>query len=66
MSSMQEKVDDYLTFGVVNIWIIDPRRKKAFWADPRSIHEATDGVLKAVGAPIQMDLAPMWPTSSSG
>jgi Uma2 family endonuclease len=40
MSSMQERIDDYLSFGVENIWIIDPRRKKAFWVDADGIHEA--------------------------
>jgi Uma2 family endonuclease len=33
MSSVQEKIDDYITFGAENIWIIDPSRRKAFWAD---------------------------------
>jgi Uma2 family endonuclease len=27
---MQEKLDDYLTFGVRYVWVIDPRRKKAW------------------------------------
>jgi len=29
-SRMELKIDDYLTFGVRHIWIIDPRRKKAW------------------------------------
>jgi Uma2 family endonuclease len=59
MTSMQERIDDYLAFGVENIWIIDPRRKKAFWADAAGIHTAADGILHAT--PVQMDLAAMWP-----
>jgi Uma2 family endonuclease len=27
---MELKIDDYLTFGVRHIWLIDPRRKKAW------------------------------------
>jgi Uma2 family endonuclease len=61
MTSMQERIDDYLHFGVENVWIIDPRRKKSFWADNSGIHEAANGVLRASGAPIEMDLATMWP-----
>ena len=59
MTSMQEKIDDYLTFGVENLWIIDPRRKKAFWADSAGIHEAADSILRAES--IQMNLSTMWP-----
>ena len=29
-SRMELKIDDYLTFGVRHIWLIDPRRKKAW------------------------------------
>jgi Uma2 family endonuclease len=61
MSSMQERMDDYLEFGLENLWILDPRRKKAFWADTSGIHEAVDGILHANGAPIHMDLATLWP-----
>jgi len=59
---MQEKIEDYLTFGVENIWIIDPRRRKAFWADASGIHAATDAIL--VAPPVQMDLSTMWPQAS--
>lgn len=61
MTSMQEKIDDYLVFGVENIWIIDPRRKKAFWADSTGIHEAAEGVLRATGAALSIDLSTLWP-----
>lgn len=29
-SRMESKIDDYLAFGVKHIWVIDPRRKKAW------------------------------------
>ncbi len=37
MSDMQEKVDDYLQMGVEMVWVIDPRRRKAFQTDGRSL-----------------------------
>ncbi len=61
-SGTQERVDDYLAFGAENIWIVDPWRRKAFWADSGGIHEAADGVLHAVGQPVSIDLAGLWPT----
>lgn len=33
MSAMMEKVDDYLRMGVAKVWLIDPRRRKAYEAD---------------------------------
>jgi Uma2 family endonuclease len=29
-SRMESKIDDYLAFGVKHVWVIDPRRKKAW------------------------------------
>jgi Uma2 family endonuclease len=37
MSDMQEKVDDYLQMGVEVVWVVDPRRRKAFQTDGRSL-----------------------------
>ena len=37
MSEMQEKVDDYLQMGVETVWVVDPRRRKAFQTDGRSL-----------------------------
>ena len=62
MSSMQERIDDFLAFGVENVWIVDPRRKKAYWADSTGVHEATAGILEAIGTPIRVDLHGLWPS----
>ena len=37
MSDMQEKVDDYLQMGIEMVWVVDPRRRKAFQTDGRSL-----------------------------
>jgi Uma2 family endonuclease len=37
MSDTQEKVDEYLDMGVDSVWVIDPRRRKAFQTDVRSL-----------------------------
>ena len=31
---MEEKIDEYLSFGVANVWLIDPRNRRA-WAYTR-------------------------------
>ncbi len=30
MSEMQERIDDYLSFGVSYVWVLDPRTKRAY------------------------------------
>lgn len=37
MSDIQEKVDEYLDMGVNSVWVVDPRRRKAFQTDVRSL-----------------------------
>ena len=32
MSEIQERVDDYLQMGTAVVWVIDPRRRKAFYS----------------------------------
>jgi len=60
MSSMQERIDDYVAFGVANVWIFDPRRRKAYWADSNGVHEETRGVMEAAASPIRIDLTSLW------
>jgi len=37
MSDVQEKVDEYLDMGVDSVWVVDPRRRKAFQTDVRGL-----------------------------
>ena len=63
MSSMQERIEDYLGFGIENVWIFDPRRRKAYWADSAGVHEAIGAELECQGAPIRIELRQLWGTS---
>jgi Uma2 family endonuclease len=42
---MQEKIDDYLSFGVPYIWIINPRLRKGYIATKSGMVEAESGIL---------------------
>jgi hypothetical protein len=46
--------------GIHNVWIFDPRRKKAYRADSAGVHDAADGVLETAGAPIAVHLSALW------
>jgi Uma2 family endonuclease len=41
-SRMEEKIDDYLNFGVGNVWLIDPRNRRAWTFTRESRREASD------------------------
>ena len=55
MTEMQEKVDDYLEMGVEMVWVVDPRRRKAFQTDGQSLQPVTE--LMVPGTPIRVDEA---------
>ena len=45
MNQMQERIDDYLRFGVTNIWIVDPRTRRCFACDSSGMREMTGDLL---------------------
>lgn len=45
MQQMQERIDDYLAFGVRYVWLIHPRTRRAFVYTAEGVHEAKDGML---------------------
>ena len=46
MSEMQERIDDYLSFGVAYVWLIDPRKRRAWIYTPTGMREAADRILR--------------------
>ena len=46
ISRMQERIDDYLAFGVSYCWVIDPKTRRAWVHTPAGISEVKDGVLR--------------------
>ena len=45
MQEMQDRIDDYLAFGVRYVWVIHPRTRRAFVYTNEGVREAKDGVL---------------------
>ena len=60
MYYMQEKIDDYLRFGVPYIGIINPLIKKAYVVTPAGMVEATSGSLETKDPAISLPLAPLF------
>ena len=42
LARLQEKIDDYLDFGVRHIWVIDPATQRAYVCDHAGMHIATE------------------------
>lgn len=43
---MQEKIDDYLRFGVPYVWIVNPRLRKGYISTKAGLVEAESGILE--------------------
>jgi Uma2 family endonuclease len=57
LRAMRERVDDYLNFGVPNVWILDPASRKAYVCSLTGFQEPENGVLEAAGSAIRVPLA---------
>jgi len=54
-SEVQERVDDYLSFGVRHVWIIDPRSRKAYLCAAEGMREVAE--LRAANPDLAIPLA---------
>jgi Uma2 family endonuclease len=57
MCRMQEKIDDYLGFGVRYVWLINPESRRAWVYTCERITEVRDGVLRTEGPELAVPLA---------
>jgi Uma2 family endonuclease len=52
LEQMQDRIDDYLAFGVPHVRVINPRKLRAFEYSLDGMREAKDGVLRAADSGI--------------
>ena len=60
MSRMQERIDDYLKFGVAYVWVIDPETRRAWIYTADHIREVRDGVLRTASPEFTVPLADLF------
>jgi len=60
LGRFQKRIDDYLGFGVENIWIVDPETRRAWTADRFGLHLAQSDELTVPGTPIRVALSEMF------
>jgi len=56
IGKMQERIDDYLKFGVPYVWVVDPRTRRAWIYVKNGRHEARDGILRTENPAIELPL----------
>lgn len=54
MSEIQERVDDYFQMGVTAVWVVDPRRRKAFAASPDGSLQVEAQTLSITGTGVRV------------
>lgn len=60
LSRFRVKIDDYVAFGIENIWIIDPATRSAMTADRFGLHPVESGELTVEGTPIRVELGALF------
>ena len=57
MSGMQDRMDEYLQFGVPNIWVIDPWKHRGWRVTAAGWTTATDGIMRSADGRVAMPLS---------
>lgn len=60
MSRIRQRIDDYLKFGVLYVWVIDPETRKADVYTPGHFYEAADLILRTENPAIEVPLAELF------
>lgn len=57
MAGLQDRLDDYLAFGVPNIWVIDPVKHRGWRVTAEGWARATDNIMRTADNRVEMPLA---------
>lgn len=56
LRSMQDRIDDYRAFGIPNIWLLEPVKRRAYICTQGDFREPQDEALEIAGTPIRIPL----------
>ena len=60
LRGMQQRVTDYLEFGVPHVWIVDPATQRAYVCTTYGFLQPEGGILEVPGSPIRVALADLF------
>jgi hypothetical protein len=52
----QEKIDDYLAFGIPYVWVVNPRTGRGYVHTTEAAREAKDGILRTADPATELPL----------
>jgi len=53
---VQEKIDDYLAFGIPYVWIVNPGTGPGYVHTTEAAREAKDGILRTADPAVELPL----------
>ena len=56
LRSMQDRIDDYRAFGIPNIWVLDPVKRRAYVCTQGDFRDPLDDTLQVPGSLIRIPL----------
>jgi len=62
-ADVQDKIDDYLQFGIPTVWLIDPERQRAWIHSKDGAREASDRVLRDLAGDLEVALSAVLPVA---
>ncbi len=57
---IEEKINDYLAFGVPCVWVINPETRRAYIHTPKGSHEAKDAIFRTESAGLEVPLSELF------
>ncbi len=57
MERVQERIEEYLAFGVPCVWVVNPRTCEGYMFTLEGMREAKDGILRVAGSPVELPLS---------
>jgi hypothetical protein len=60
LRSLQDRIDDYLNFGVANIWALEPVSRRAYICTRDGFRQPEDGILRVPDSPLAINLAELF------
>jgi Uma2 family endonuclease len=57
---LEDTVEDYLAFGVPNVWVLNPQTRSAQIYSPEGMHRVADGYLRTASPEIVVNLAELF------